>query len=117
MPIGGGGLTPTINMMERGAGGEETQFATVEGPTCFGGCMDLCIDTPFFISKVPGKAGDVALIKKKARDEGCMGLCTALCTTVDTYDIDFTDPAMSPQQKAAVIGEAVNLDYLFFGKC
>ena len=46
-----------------------------------------------------------------------MGLCKALCTTVDTYDIDFTDPAMSPQQKAAVIGEAVNLDYLFFGKC
>ena len=42
VPVGGGGCTPTINLMVRDQNGGESQFAVVEGPTFFGGCMDLC---------------------------------------------------------------------------
>lgn len=114
VPIGGGGCTPTVEMMSRDAGGNETPFGFVEGPTCFGGCMDLCVNTNFFVSKQKGKAGDIAVIQKKARDPGLMGFCIALCTVVDTYNLDFTDPNLTPQQKAQVIGDAIHLDYLFF---
>ena len=114
VPIGGGGCTPTVEMMSRDAAGNETPMGVVEGPTCFGGCMDLCVNTNFFVSKQKGKAGDIAIIQKKARDPGFMGFCIALCTVVDTYNLDFTDPNMTPQQKAQVIGDAVHLDYLFF---
>jgi hypothetical protein len=106
---------------QRNAETHETRVAglllndgVVEGPTCFGGCMDLCVNTNFFVSKQKGKAGDIAIIQKKARDPGFMGFCIALCTVVDTYNLDFTDPNMTPQQKAQVIGDAVHLDYLFF---
>ena len=30
------------------------------------------------------------------------------------YNIDIQDPSLTPQQKASVIAEAINLDYLFF---
>ena len=76
--------------------------------------MDLFVDTYFTVSKEKGKSGDIATIKKKARDEGCMGLCKALFTSVDTYDLTFNDPNMTPQQKATVIAESVALDYMFF---
>ena len=114
VPIGGGGCTPTVNLMSRDAAGNETPLGVVEGPTCFGGCMDLCVNTNFFVSKEKGKAGDIAIIQKKARDPGFMGFCIALCTVVDTYNLDFTDPNLTPQQKAQVIGDAIHLDYLFF---
>lgn len=114
VPIGGGGFTPTVEMMERDPEGAETPFGFVEGPTCFGGCMDLFVDTYFTISRNKGKSGDIATIKKKARDEGMKGLCIALCTPVDTYDITLSDPSLTPQQKASIIAEAINLDFLFF---
>ena len=114
VPIMGGGITPTVNVMARTSDGQEAQFGVVEGPTCFGGCADLCCSTPFTVSKEKGKAGDLAIIQKRARDPGCGGLCAALCSPADTYNIDFTDMNLTPQQKAQVIGEAVHLDFLFF---
>lgn len=113
VPIGGGGCTPTVNMMSR-QNGEDTPYGVVEGPMCFGGCMDFCINTDFAISKQPGKAGDIAHITKKARDPGCQGLLIAMCTPIDTYLIDFTDASMTPTNKAQVIAEAIHLDFLFF---
>ena len=81
VPIGGGGCTPTVELMSRDAAGNETPLGVVEGPTCFGGCMDLCVNTNFFVSKEKGKAGDIAIIQKKARDPGFMGFlhCTLHC--------------------------------------
>ena len=57
VPIFGGGCTPTVNVMRRSANNEMEQFAVVEGPTCFGGCMDLCCTTEFKVSRAKGKAG------------------------------------------------------------
>jgi hypothetical protein len=57
VPIFGGGCTPTVNVMRRSANNEMEQFAVVEGPTCFGGCMDLCCTTEFQVSRAKGKAG------------------------------------------------------------
>ena len=67
-PSMGGGLTPTIQLMERQ---ELASFAIVEGPTCFGGCSELCCSAPFQISKGPAinlplKRGDSAKIVKQA---------------------------------------------------
>jgi hypothetical protein len=41
-------------------------------------------------------------------------LFLALCTPADTYNLDFKDLGITPQQKAAIIGEMVHLDFLFF---
>lgn len=116
VPIGGGGCTPTINLMSRTAEGTETQFGVVQGPTCFGGCLDLCCDTDFKVSRNGGKTGDLAIITKKAREPGLKGLCCALCTENDTYNMQFTDANLTPQEKAQLIGEAIHLDYLFFSR-
>ena len=115
VPIGGGGCTPTVNLMSRQSNnGPETQFAVVEGPTFFGGCMDLCCTTKFTVSSQKGKSGDLAIITKKA-PEGAGGICMALCTPADKYNLDFTaEGNLTPQQKAVIIGEMVHLDFLFF---
>lgn len=115
VPLMGGCLTPTVNIMARANNVEDSQpWAVVEGPTFFGGCMDLCCATKFSVSRNKGKLGDLAIISKKAPN-GCMETCVALCTPSDTYNLDFTEGhGMNPQQKAAVIGEMVHLDFLFF---
>ena len=118
VPIGGGGCTPTVNIMDRSAGVPEKQAAVIEGPMCFGGILDCCCDTSFKISRTKGKSGDLGRIIKKI-PEGCSGWCRAACTTADTYDIELTEAGaqtMTPFEKAAVISEAIHLDYMFFEK-
>jgi len=114
VPVGGGGCTPTINLMVRDQNGGESQFAVVEGPTFFGGCMDLCCNTTFMISREAGKTGDLAKITK-LKPEGMMELCCALFTPVDFYNLDFAEGhGLHPTEKAAILGEIVHLDFLFF---
>ena len=112
VPLMGGCLTPTVNIMARANNVEDSQpWAVVEGPTFFGGCMDLCCATKFSVSRNKGKSGDLAIISKKAPN-GCCETCVALCTPSDTYNLDFTEGhGMNPQQKAAVIGEMVSRDF------
>ncbi len=67
------------------------------------------------MSNEQGRSGDLAIIKKKAHDEGTAGFCIALCSPVDTYDLTFKpEVGLTPTQKASVIAEAVNHDYLYF---
>ena len=114
VPIGGGCLTPTVNLMSREGMGAETQFAVIEGPTFFGGCMDLCCRTEFSISSQAGKSGNLGIIRKKT-PEGSCGMCVALCSPADTYNLDFTQGNnLTPKQKAAILGEMIHLDFLFF---
>ena len=114
VPIMGGGCTPTVNVMRRGAAQEMEQFAVIEGPTCFGGCMDLCCNTEFKVSRGKGKAGDLAVISKQKPD-GFMELLIAMCTPVDKYQLHFTDNhGLHPTEKAAIMSEMVHLDFLFF---
>lgn len=115
VPLMGGCLTPTVNIMARANNVEDSQpWAVVEGPTFFGGCMDLCCTTKFTVSRTKGKSGDLATITKKAPN-GCMETCVALCTPSDTYNLDFTEGhGMTPQQKGSIVAEMVHLDFLFF---
>lgn len=114
VPLGGGGCTPTVEIMETVNGTDQAPFAVMEGPTCFGGLLDLCCPTYWALSKAPGKAADVGMIIKKA-PEGGMGFCIQMCTPVDTYDIDFKPEAgLTADQKAILLGELIHLDFLFF---
>jgi len=114
VPIGGGGCTPTIMVMDRN-NGQEIPAAVIEGPTCFGGMADYCCDTTFRISSRKGKSGDLGVIDKKV-PRTCGDCCRAVCTPADTYDMHLTPQgrALPPHQKAALIGELVHLDYMFF---
>ena len=77
--------------------------------------MDLCCSTKFTVSRAGDKSGDLAIITKKNKDPGCIGLCVALCTPADTYNLDFSPGhKLSATQKAAIIGEMIHLDFLFF---
>jgi hypothetical protein len=56
-PHMGGYMTPTINIMERARGGGSAEnawntLAKVEGPTCFGGCAELCCNSTFKVSSM-----------------------------------------------------------------
>jgi hypothetical protein len=109
VPLMGGCLTPTVNIMARANNVEDSQpWAVVEGPTFFGGCMDLCCATKFSVSRNKGKSGDLAIISKKAPN-GCTETCVALCTPSDTYNLDFTEGhGMTPQQKGSIVAEMVS---------
>jgi len=115
VPKWGGGCTPTTNITDRvgGPGTPEEQFGTVEGPTCFGGCKDLCMDTPFKISQTPGKSGNLGEIRKR-RPKNCSECCVACCSDIDYYDINMANGNFTPEQKATVMASAIHLDYMFF---
>jgi len=111
VPIGGGGCTPTVNLMERSGTVDSTlnsappPFAIVEGPTCFGGCMDLCATTKFAVSSTKGKKVVYAMITKKT-PKGACGWFAALCTPADTYNLQFAmNAGLTPKQKATIVGE------------
>ena len=57
VPLFGGGLVPTVNLMHRGqtTNQNEEAFGKIQGPTFFGGCLGLCTDTKFLISSGSGK--------------------------------------------------------------
>jgi hypothetical protein len=116
VPIGGGGCTPTVQVMDRSTG-NEVQAAVIEGPMCFGGLTDCFCEAPFKISREKGKSGDLGKITKQTPKD-CNGWCRAACSTADTYDMALTEQgkALTPVQKAALIGEMVHLDYMFFEK-
>lgn len=114
-PILGGGCTPTLELSE----GEKLSappYAWIEGPTFFGGCKDLFCRTPFQISSQKGKSGDIGSFTKKVPDS-MMGLCCAVCSDVDGYELTINQEAkMSETQKLNFLGSGVQLDYMFFEK-
>ena len=122
VPKWGGGLHPTLQVMDRGVSTTEEPYAVVRGPTFFGGCSELCCKKDFSVSKVPsswkpGKdkykdlhVGDAATITKK-KPQSFTGAMKQLFTDADTYFVEFKDPSMTPQQKAAMLGSMLLLDY------
>ena len=120
VPKWGGGLHPTLQVMDRGVSNVEEPYAVVRGPTFFGGCTELCCKKDFSVSKVPaswkpGKykdlhVGDAATITKK-KPQSFTGAMKQLFTDADTYFVEFKDPSMTPQQKAAMLGSMLLLDY------
>jgi len=117
----GGGLTPTIQVMDRTAT-SDTHWANATGPTCFGGCSELCCSVPFAVHRVAngnGKVGldllSVATISKiKPITLGAMA--RELLSDSDIYELEIHDPTITPQQRATLIGTALLMDYMFFEK-
>ena len=113
VPMGGGGCTPTVNIMDRTDPSEEKVAAVVQGPTFFGGCLDLATDTSFGISRNGDGSADVGVMTKQ-KPEGCEGMCRAIFSDADSYKLDLTDKNLTPQQKAQLIANILHLDYMFF---
>ena len=121
-PKCGGYNTPSVNIFSRTtAGDQESGFvplAKVEGPMCFGGCSELCVDSTFKVSSLTseeldakiGKA-DLAKITKK-RPKGPCACGKELFTDSDTFTVQYVQGVgLTPQQKAAMMGSMILTDY------
>lgn len=114
VPILGGMLTPTIHLSDEPFPTENI-WGKIEGPTCFGGCSELCCDFEFPVSKMSSesKTGDIARIVKRKPQGGVAGM-KEMMSQSDVFTIEFTDKSMTPEQKAAVLGNQIMLDFMFF---
>ena len=123
VPPGGGGLHPTVQIMDRGVTEIAEPYAMIRGPTLFGGCLELCTSPEFGVAKIPNEwkkgayetlhVGDIATITK-ARPKTFGGVLREMLTDTDTYTLEFKDRSMTPQQKAAMLGSLFLIDYMFF---
>lgn len=124
-PKGGGGFTPTLQIMDRGDGLVDTaakgwpyegkEFAVAKGPCCFGGCSELCFSSEFGISTNAEtvELGDYAKITKK-KPKSLGQAAREGFTDADIYEVDFFAKEITPEQKANVLSSMVHLDYMFF---
>ena len=124
-PRFGGGLAPSVNVMERARGGGPgnnwNTLAKVEGPQCFGGCLELCFGSTFTVSSMGHSQmdsklghGDIATItKQKPRDFA--GVLREAVTDADIYTMTLNPIArLAPQQKASLLGTLILTDFMFF---
>ena len=101
MPAGGGGCTPTLVVDDK---------AYIEGPTCFGGWSECCVESKFTYSTAKGGAGDIATFKHlKPKDLG--GACREACTDSDNFGVTFAAGATA-EQKADALSAAILVDYV-----
>jgi len=120
-PTMGGGTVPTINIMDRGSTDTYRMLAKVEGPQCFGGCMELCYSSEFSVSNmnlaqldVPVKLGDMAKIVKR-KPQSLEGALREMVTDADVYTLEFNPNArLTAQQKATMLASLILTDYMFF---
>jgi hypothetical protein len=114
VPCLGGHCTPTLHL-SREPFPTENVFGKIQGPTCFGGCSELCCDFEFPISRFSSedKVGDVARITKR-RPRGGFAAMRELFSQNDVFTIEFTDKGLSPEDKALILGNQLLLDFMFF---
>lgn len=105
--------------------GERIPIAIIQGPSCFGGCSEACVDSHFNISQIDpntmaplseSQIGDIAKINKR-HPEGCGELVTECCTDVDKFNINFQANYIynrDPNFKLACMSALFYLDYMFF---
>jgi len=118
-------MTPTINVMERldNEGAKWGSMAKIEGPTCFGGCSELCCETNWPVSSLKADdfnnklmVGDFAIITKK-KPNGLGAAIQEAMTDSDTYTIEFKPGvSLAPQQKALMLASLIQIDFMFFEK-
>jgi len=115
VPFLGGHCTPTLHLKKNTS--DDTPWAKLQGPMCFGGCSELCCDFKFPISRFEGddKLGDIAVIKKR-RPRGGFAVGRELFTDADVFTIAFKDKSLTPEEKALILGNQLLLDYMFFEK-
>jgi hypothetical protein len=133
VPILGGGLTPTIQVMDRTPTADhefaDHEFARVIGPTLFRAV--LCCDQSFAVKRVNKDGsvsvdvGDIATITKKPKStlpikhsytsyQTLMGAMREKLIDSDLYELEVHDPAVTPQHRATLIGTLLMMDYMFF---
>jgi len=118
VPLRGGGFTPTIQIFENNGGVEDVApFATITGPTFFGGCKDLFCDTLFNVTSQGSEVvGDIGTITK-LKPTGGAAMLTQLCTPCDEYILSFNpDNKLTANQRAVILCELAHIDFLFFEK-
>ena len=113
-----GGLNPTVQVMDRTPTSDE-HWASVVGPTLFGGCSENCCNVPFGVKRVNkdgsvsvdvGNIATITKLKPKSLD----GAIREMLTDSDMFQFEIHDPSVTPQQRATLIGVLLLADYMFF---
>ena len=113
-----GGLTPTIQIMDRALTTDE-HWASLTGPTLFGGCSENCCNVPFGVKRV-NKDGSVAVdvghiaTITKLKPKSLTGAIREMLTDSDMFQFEVHDPSVTPQQRATLLGTLLLADYMFF---
>ena len=113
-----GGLHPTIQVMDRTPTSDE-HWASVVGPTLFGGCSENCCNVPFGVKRVNKDGsisvdvGNIATITK-LKPKSLTGAIREMLTDSDMFQFEIHDPSVTPQQRATLIGVLLLADYMFF---
>jgi hypothetical protein len=106
-PFLGGGLSPTLHVMDRD--GEEP-IATIKANAvcCIGG---LCCDHTFEVSDADGNSiGRIV----KTKPDSLGQLASELVSDADVFALEFNDKALDVKKKASMFAALHLIDYMFF---
>jgi hypothetical protein len=106
-PLFGGGLSPTLEVMDR-EDGETLATIKANAVCCIGG---LCCDHTFEVTDASGqKVGKIVKTKPASLGE----LATELVSDADVFALEFYDKDLDPKQKASMFAALHLIDYMFF---
>jgi hypothetical protein len=106
-PIGGGGFSPQLNVMDR-EDGEPVAIIQAEAMCCLGG---ICCDHTFTI-KDPNTGQRLGKIVKE-RPEGLAQVAKELATDADNFTM-YVNKDMHPKTKGTMLAALHLIDYMFF---
>ena len=115
-PIGGGGFTPTVYVMER-EGTAEAPFAKTEGSCLIGGLRSVLLPSTLKVWSHGSATTDKLASASVKRSEAGSGLCDGLSYSAfargTTVDLDFQSH-LTPKQKALLIASLLSADGTLF---
>lgn len=88
------GCTPTIQVLPPNDN-DALPLATITGPTCFGGCSELCFTSQFEYRTTSNEAVRITHLLPRS----CGEWCKVVCTDSDNYTIEFPENA-TPETRA-----------------
>ena len=97
----------------------DEHWASVVGPTLFGGCSENCCNVPFGVKRVNKDGsvsvdvGNIATITK-LKPKSLTGAIREMLTDSDMFQFEIHDPSVTPQQRASLLGVLLLADYMFF---
>eukprot|EP00934_Nitzschia_sp_Nitz4_P008479 Nitzschia sp. Nitz4//scaffold134_size62860//27092//27952//NITZ4_006325-RA/size62860-processed-gene-0.30-mRNA-1//1//CDS//3329535487//8469//frame0 len=106
-PLLGGGLSPTLNVMDR-EDGEPVATVKANAVCCIGG---LCCDHTFQVTDSKTGAVIGSIVKKRPQDLG--QLATEVVSDADVFEMTM-DKSVDPKRKASLFGALHLIDYYLF---